>query len=122
MSTQPLPDVVRDFERVSADIVKQASQFQAAILADVAGPSRNAQRPHSGARSLDANRRDRRLPVEVRPGDNLMIHAAMALAKPGDVIVVDGKGDQTCALMGAIMINQCKALGVVRGDPGRGSA
>ena len=33
------------------------------------------------------------LTVEVRPGDNLMIHAAMAIAKPGDVIVVDGKGD-----------------------------
>ena len=31
--------------------------------------------------------------VEVRPGDNLMIHAALAIAKPGDVIVVDGKGD-----------------------------
>ena len=33
------------------------------------------------------------LTVEVRPGDNLMIHAAMAIAKPGDVIVIDGKGD-----------------------------
>jgi 4-hydroxy-4-methyl-2-oxoglutarate aldolase len=35
------------------------------------------------------------LTVEVRPGDNLMIHAAMSLAKPGDVLVIDGKGDQT---------------------------
>ncbi|WP_454753237.1 RraA family protein [Cupriavidus necator] len=52
------------------------------------------------------------LTVEVRPGDNLMIHAAMAISRPGDVIVVDGKGDQSCALMGAIMANQCKAIGV----------
>ena len=37
------------------------------------------------------------LTVEVRPGDNLMIHAAMAIAKPGDVIIVDGKGDLTAA-------------------------
>jgi 4-hydroxy-4-methyl-2-oxoglutarate aldolase len=50
--------------------------------------------------------------VEVRPGDNLMIHAAIALAKPGDVIVVDGKGDQTCALMGTIMMSQCRAAGI----------
>ena len=42
--------------------------------------------------------------VDVRPGDNLMIHAAMALAKPGDVLVIDGKGDQTAALMGTIMM------------------
>ncbi len=47
--------------------------------------------------------------VEVRPGDNLMIHTAIVLAKPGDVLVIDGKADQTCALMGAIMINACKA-------------
>jgi RraA family protein len=50
--------------------------------------------------------------VEVRPGDNLMIHAALALVKPGDVIVVDGKGDLNSALMGEIMCQQAVALGV----------
>ena len=32
-----LPEVIRDIERVSADVVAKASSFQAAILADVAG-------------------------------------------------------------------------------------
>jgi hypothetical protein len=41
-----------------------------------------------------------------------MIHAAMAIAKPGDVIIVDGKGDLSSALMGEIMCQQCVALGV----------
>jgi hypothetical protein len=31
------PDIRRDLERVSADVVKKAALFQAAILADVAG-------------------------------------------------------------------------------------
>jgi RraA family protein len=48
----------------------------------------------------------------VRPGDNLMIHAAMALARPGDVLVIDGKGDESCALMGEIMVSQCMAIGI----------
>jgi len=52
------------------------------------------------------------LTVEVRPGDNLMIHAAMSLAKPGDVLVIDGKGDQTSALMGTIMMTACRQLGI----------
>jgi 4-hydroxy-4-methyl-2-oxoglutarate aldolase len=52
------------------------------------------------------------LTVDVRPGDNLMIHAAMSLAKPGDVLVIDGKGDQTAALMGTIMMTACKQLGL----------
>ena len=50
--------------------------------------------------------------MEVRPGDNLMIHAAMALAQPGDVLVIDGKGDQSSALMGTIMMNACRQRGI----------
>lgn len=41
--------------------------------------------------------------VRVRPGDNLMIHKAMMVAKPGDVIVIDGGGDLTQALVGGLM-------------------
>jgi RraA family protein len=50
--------------------------------------------------------------VEVRPGDNLAIHAALAIAQPGDVIVVDGKGDISCALIGEIMSTQAEASGI----------
>ena len=32
-----LPDIIRDFTRASPELVKQASQYAASILADVAG-------------------------------------------------------------------------------------
>ena len=35
--TTTLPDVIRDFERTPADIVRQASEFPSSILADVSG-------------------------------------------------------------------------------------
>jgi regulator of RNase E activity RraA len=41
--------------------------------------------------------------VRVRPGDNLMIHKAMLMAQPGDVLVIDGGGDLTQALIGGLM-------------------
>jgi regulator of RNase E activity RraA len=41
-----------------------------------------------------------------------MIHAALALAKPGDVIVVDGKGDLSCALTGALMAAHAQKVGI----------
>lgn len=44
------------------------------------------------------------LTVKTRPGDNLMIHKALQLARPGDVIVVDAGGDLTNALIGEIMV------------------
>lgn len=46
------------------------------------------------------------LTVKVRPGDNLMIHKALELATAGDVIVVDGGGDLTNALIGDIMVGE----------------
>jgi regulator of RNase E activity RraA len=108
-TTAPLSDVIRDFERVSPDIVKQAAAYQAAILADVAGRRGTA---HGRIGALDPRMKlaGPAFTIEVRPGDNLMIHAAMAMAQPGDILVIDGKGDRTCALMGAIMINACRQL------------
>ena len=110
-SPADLSDIRRDFPRVAPDVVKKAAQFQAAILADVAGRRGTL---NGRIRALAPSMRvaGPAFTVEVRPGDNLMIHAAMSMAKPGDVLVVDGKGDQTCALMGAIMINACKQLGI----------
>lgn len=101
----------RAFERVSPAVVEQASAFAASVLADVAG-----RRGTLDGRIAPLSRSSRlagpAFTIEVRPGDNLMIHAAMALAQPGDILVVDGKGDRTCALMGAIMLTACKTLGI----------
>lgn len=44
------------------------------------------------------------LTVKSRPGDNLMLHKALQLAQPGDVIVVDAGGDLTNAITGEIMV------------------
>jgi RraA family protein len=52
------------------------------------------------------------LTVRVRPGDNLMIHKALTLAQPGDVLVVDGSGDVSHALVGGLMRLAALARGV----------
>jgi len=111
MSTpQPsLEDIRRDFERVSPDVVSKASQFAASILADVAG-RRGALDGRIAPVAPEMRLCGPAFTIEVRAGDNLMIHAAMTIAKPGDILVIDGKADRSCALMGSIMINACKAL------------
>jgi 4-hydroxy-4-methyl-2-oxoglutarate aldolase len=104
-------DIVRDFERVSPALLRQAGEFQAAILADVNG-RRGALHGRIAALRPTMKVVGTALTVDVRPGDNLMIHAAMALAKPGDVLVIDGKADRTAALMGTIMMTACRKLGI----------
>jgi regulator of RNase E activity RraA len=104
-------DIRKDFERVSPEVVRRASGFAASILADVAGRRGTLDgriQPLSPSMRLAGPA----FTIEVRAGDNLMIHAAINMAKPGDILVIDGKADRTCALMGSIMINACKKVGL----------
>lgn len=50
--------------------------------------------------------------VKTRPGDNLMLHKAIDMADAGDVIVVDGGGDLTNALMGELMLMHAAKRGI----------
>ena len=54
------------------------------------------------------------LTVRTRTGDNLVIHQALELVRPGDVVVVDGGGDTSRALIGEIMVT----LAATRGAAG----
>jgi RraA family protein len=53
------------------------------------------------------------LTVRTRIGDNLMIHKALNHAQSGDVLVVDGLGDISQALVGELMMRFAKTRGVV---------
>ena len=52
------------------------------------------------------------LTVKARPGDNLFLHRAIDLARPGEVIVCDGGGDLEIALAGDLMIGHAESRGV----------
>jgi RraA family protein len=111
MSHSTPPDVIRDIERVAPELVARAAEYPSSILADVAG-RRGALSSRIAPLAPSMRLAGPAVTVEVRPGDNLMIHAAMAIAKPGDVLVIDGKGDESCALLGEIMVSQCMAIGI----------
>lgn len=49
--------------------------------------------------------------VSVRAGDNLLIHKALELLQPGDVLVIDGEGDVSRALVGEIMMSVARWRG-----------
>ncbi|PJX20517.1 methyltransferase [Advenella sp. S44] len=106
-----LPFIRKDIRRPDPELVRRAAQYQAAILADVGG-RRGALGGRIQARAPGMKIAGPAFTVEVRPGDNLMFHAALAMAQPGDVIVVEGKGDLTAALCGTIMVTQAQAAGL----------
>jgi len=50
--------------------------------------------------------------VKTRPGDNLIVHKALDIASPGDVVVVDAGGDLTNSIVGEIMITYAMNRGL----------
>jgi regulator of RNase E activity RraA len=51
------------------------------------------------------------LTVRTRPGDNLVVHQAMRLLRPGDVLVVDAGGATDRAIVGEIMLRYLRSQG-----------
>jgi RraA family protein len=71
----------------------------------------------SGSHGLLAYHRPRQMvgtavTVRTRMGDNLAIHRAFDFCRAGDVLVVDGGGDVTQALMGELMCSYAEKLGL----------
>jgi regulator of RNase E activity RraA len=51
--------------------------------------------------------------VQVRSGDNLMIHKALTMIQPGDVLVISGDGDISRALFGEILMTVAIKRGAI---------
>ncbi|WP_366656212.1 RraA family protein [Fodinicurvata sp. EGI_FJ10296] len=50
--------------------------------------------------------------VSVRNGDNLMVHAAIMVAEPGDIIVIDGQGDVSFGIIGDLIVRAAHKKGI----------
>lgn len=97
--------------RVSASLVEKFRSLPVANISDCmsrmsAGGPRLRPMHESGVLAGPA------LTVKTRPGDNLMVHKALDLAQPGDVIVVDAGGDLTNSILGEIMMNYAISRGI----------
>src|SRR5919109_1171196 len=50
--------------------------------------------------------------VKVFPGDNLMVHKSLDVARPGDVIVVDAQGSPMTAVLGDLVSTKARHRGI----------
>lgn len=102
--------IVKDFPRPSRDLVERFRGKQVANIDDNMG--RIAAVDHSLVPIGKGQLLGTAFTVRVPQGDNLMFHAAMDLAKPGDVIVIDAGGFEDRAIFGELMATYCKSRGI----------
>lgn len=103
--------VLQRARKVDADWVKRYREVPVANVSDsmnrmTAGGARLRPMHRAGVLAGPA------LTVKARPGDNLMLHYAIDIAEPGDVIVVDAGGDLSNALIGEMMVAYAVKRGV----------
>jgi len=96
------PAVVHSIERVVPEIVEQFRRFPSATIYEASG-GRGAL--SSRIKPIDCRMRvcGTAVTVKVRPGDNLMLHKAIYVAKAGDVIVADAQGFIEAGAWGEVM-------------------
>lgn len=103
--------ILRRERAVSAEQVEKFRSLPVANVSDsmdrMFGAGAGLRPLHRGARLAGPA-----VTVKARPGDNLMVHAAIDRASPGDVIVVDAGGDLTNAIIGELMIAHAAHLGL----------
>jgi 4-hydroxy-4-methyl-2-oxoglutarate aldolase len=97
-----LPTVTLDFERPDPALVKRAAAFGTATLHEAGGKIgalASAIKPMHPSFSIAGPA----FTVHSPPGDNLWLHRAIAIAKPGDVLVVFTEGVYEHGYWGEIM-------------------
>jgi RraA family protein len=97
----PLDDVAGAFAGLAVANIGDARDRMGMLDAGIRAPWR-------GARMVGRART-----VWTRAGDNEAVHRALPRCRPGDVLVVNGGGDTTRALIGELVAEQAKARGVV---------
>lgn len=95
-------DIVKNFKRPGREILEEYKKAQAATLHEVMGKK--------GAMSSDIRPVlpgsiicGSALTVKTRPGDNLMLHKAVSMAVPGDVLVVNVDDFDEAGIWGEII-------------------
>ena len=102
-----------DFQRVDRALMQQLAQFDVPDISDLLNRL-YAIDPQIRCLSGKYRLCGTACTVKVFPGDNLMVHKALDIAKPGDIIVVDGSGigTRTNALIGDIICTKARHRGI----------
>ena len=102
---------------VAEALVTRASQLPTSAISDAMERNPGAVGLHPVGDSLQFARGNSlagtALTVRTRPGDNLAVHHALELIQPGDVLVIDARGELTNAILGELMTAYASMQGAV---------
>ena len=105
------PTIVRKIQRANKESIRLLGEFGVATVHEAQGRI-GLMRPYMRPIYAAARASGSAITVLCHPGDNLMIHAAMELVQPGDVMVVTTTSESTDGMFGDLLAASCQAHGV----------
>jgi 4-hydroxy-4-methyl-2-oxoglutarate aldolase len=106
------PTIVRTIPRADPGDISRLGAAGVATIHEAQGRS-GLLRPYMRPIYPAARAAGSAVTVLCGPGDNLMIHAAIAVVQPGDVLVVSTFSESTDGMFGELLAQSCIAHGVV---------
>jgi 4-hydroxy-4-methyl-2-oxoglutarate aldolase len=103
--------IVRNIPRPDVEAVKLLGGLGVATIHEAQGRT-GAMLPYMRPIYLSARVSGPAVTVACHPGDNLMVHAAIEVCKPGDVLVVVTHSESTDGMFGDLLGTSCQAHGV----------
>jgi 4-hydroxy-4-methyl-2-oxoglutarate aldolase len=105
------PTIVRTIPRADAAVIKRLGAAGVATVHEAQGRN-GLMRPYMRPIYPSARVAGSAVTVLCAPGDNLMIHASIAVVQPGDVLVVTTFSESTDGMFGELLAESCRAHGV----------
>jgi 4-hydroxy-4-methyl-2-oxoglutarate aldolase len=106
------PTIVRNVRRTDAEIIRALGQHGVATVHEAQART-GLMRPYMRPIYPEARVAGSALTVLCAPGDNLMIHAAIEVCHPGDILVVTTTSESTDGMFGELLAVSARAHGVV---------
>jgi 4-hydroxy-4-methyl-2-oxoglutarate aldolase len=106
------PTIVRNIPRADTSVIEKLGALGVATVHEAQGRS-GLLYPYMRPIYPTARAAGSAITVSCQAGDNLMIHAAIELCRPGDVLVVTTTSESTDGMFGELLAVSARAHGVV---------